>query len=103
LPNTLEPNDDEGDYWLEQALPDSNSGPEAAYARAMLLEAITIALDELPAGQRNVFIAHELDGQSFKEMVVQSGENINTLLGWKRLAILHLRSRLQTLYNEFYQ
>jgi len=69
----------------------------------MFLEAITIALDELPAGQRNVFIAHELDGQSFKEMAVQSGENINTLLGWKRLAVLHLRSRLQTLYNEFYQ
>jgi RNA polymerase sigma factor (sigma-70 family) len=103
LPNTLESNDDESDYWLEQALPDPNSGPEAAYARTMLLEAITIALDELPVGQRNVFIAHELDGQSFKEMAAQSGENINTLLGWKRLAVLHLRSRLQTLYNEFYQ
>ena len=103
LSNTLESADDEGDYWLEQALPDLNSGPEAAYARAMLLEAITIALEELPAGQRNVFIAHELDGQSFKEMALQSGENINTLLGWKRLAVLHLRSRLQTLYNEFYQ
>lgn len=103
LSTALESADDESDYWLEQALPDPSNGPEAAYARAMLLEAITMALDELPAGQRNVFIAHELDGQSFKEMTVQSGENINTLLGWKRLAVLHLRSRLQPLYNEFYQ
>jgi DNA-directed RNA polymerase specialized sigma24 family protein len=69
----------------------------------MLLEAITVALDELPVSQRDVFLAHELDGLSFKEMATQSGENINTLLGWKRLAILHLRTRLQPLYNEFYQ
>ena len=103
LSNAFESADDESNYWLEQVLPDPSSGPEAAYARAMLLEGITIALDELPTGQRNVFIAHELDGQSFKDMAVQSGENINTLLGWKRLAVLHLRSRLQPLYNEFYQ
>jgi RNA polymerase sigma factor (sigma-70 family) len=95
--------DGEDEYWLEQALPDLNNGPEAVYARAMLLEAITIALDELPVGQRNVFIAHELDGLSFKEMALQSGENMNTLLGWKRLAVLHLRTRLQPFYNEFYQ
>jgi RNA polymerase sigma factor (sigma-70 family) len=104
LPTALISSEDgEDDYWLEQALPDTNNGPEAVYARAMLLEAITIALDELPTGQRNVFIAHEMDGLSFKEMAVQSGENINTLLGWKRLAVLHLRARLQPLYNEFYQ
>jgi RNA polymerase sigma factor (sigma-70 family) len=95
--------DGDSDYWLEQALPDPSSGPEAVYARAMLLEAISIALDELPARQRDVFIAHELDGHSFKEMAAQSGENINTLLGLKRLAVLHLRSRLQPLYHEFYQ
>lgn len=102
LPHRMEDTDDETDYWMEQVLPDPESGPEAAYARAMLLEAITLALDELPAGQRDVFIAHELDGLSFKEMSAQSGENINTLLGWKRLAVLHLRARLQPLYNELY-
>jgi RNA polymerase sigma factor (sigma-70 family) len=89
------------DYWLEQALPAPDSGPEASYMRAMLLEAISIALDELPARQRDVFIAHELDGRSFKELAAQSGINVNTLLGWKRLAVLHLRSRLQTLHDEF--
>lgn len=103
LPQTAESADgDEADYWIEQVLPDANSGPEAAYARAMLLEAITIALDELPVRQREVFIAHELDGLSFKEMSMQSGENMNTLLGWKRQAVLHLRARLQPLYNDFY-
>ncbi len=103
LPQSTESADDnEADYWIEQALPDPNSGPEAAYARAMLLEAITMALDELSVGPREVFIAHELDGLSFKEMSMQSGENMNTLLGWKRQAVLHLRARLQPLYNEFY-
>jgi DNA-directed RNA polymerase specialized sigma24 family protein len=66
----------------------------------MLLEAIALALDELPARQRDVFIAHELDGRSFKDLAAQSGNNLNTLLGWKRQAVLHLRSRLQPLYDE---
>jgi RNA polymerase sigma factor (sigma-70 family) len=92
--------DGEDGYWLEQALPALDSGPEACLARAMLLEAISIALDELPARQREVFIAHELDGLSFKELAAQSGEKLNTLLGWKRLAVLHLRTRLQPLYDE---
>jgi RNA polymerase sigma factor (sigma-70 family) len=91
----------EDDYWLAQALPSPESGPEAAYARAMLLEAISAALDELPERQRDVFIAHELDGRSFKDLAAESGANINTLLGWKRQAVLHLRSRLQPLYDEF--
>jgi RNA polymerase sigma factor (sigma-70 family) len=90
----------EDDYWLAQALPSPESGPEAAYARAMLLEAISAALDELPERQRDVFIAHELDGRSFKDLAAESGANINTLLGWKRQAVLHLRSRLQPLYDE---
>jgi len=81
-------------------LPAPDSGPEAAYARAMLLDAISAALDELPAEQRDVFIAHELDGRSFKELAAASGVNLNTLLGWKRHAVLHLRSRLQPLYDE---
>jgi RNA polymerase sigma factor (sigma-70 family) len=103
LPQSIEISDDvDADHWIEQVLPDPNGGPEAIYARAMLLEAITLALDELSIGQRVVFIAHELNGLSFKEMSKQSGENMNTLLGWKRQAVLHLRERLQPLYNEFY-
>lgn len=101
LPQTRESQEDgEDDYWLEQALPALDSGPEASYVRAMLLEAISAALDELPARQRDVFIAHELDGRSFKDLAAQSGEKLNTLLGWKRLAVLHLRVRLQPLYDE---
>ena len=101
LPQARETAEDgEDDYWLEQALPALDSGPEAAYARAMLLEAISVALDELPARQRDVFIAHELDGRSFKELAAQTGAKVNTLLGWKRLAVVHLRARLQPLYDE---
>lgn len=92
--------EDEDDYWLSHALPAPDSGPEAACARTMLLDAIALALDELPARQRGVFIAHELDGRSFKELAAESGNNVNTLLGWKRQAVLHLRSRLQPLYDE---
>jgi RNA polymerase sigma factor (sigma-70 family) len=101
---TEEPLPDEEDgedgYWLEQALPALDDGPEAYLTRAMLLEAISMALAELPAKQREVFIAHELEGLSFKELAAESGENLNTLLGWKRLAVLHLRARLQPLYYE---
>ncbi|MBS1230525.1 MAG: polymerase sigma factor, sigma-70 family [Proteobacteria bacterium] len=93
--------DGEDDYWLEQALPAVDSGPEAAYLRAMVLEAVALALDELPARQREVFIAHELEGRSFKELAAESGVNTNTLLGWKRLAVVHLRARLRPLYDEF--
>ena len=91
--------DDDG--WLEPALPDVDSGPEAAYLRAMVLETMALALEELPARQREVFIAHELDGRSFKELAAESGLSVNTLLGWKRLAVLHLRARLRPLYDEF--
>lgn len=90
----------EDERWLEQALPAPDGGPEAAHARAVLLETIALALDELPARQRDVFIAHELDGRSFKELAAQSGRNVNTLLGWKRQAVLHLRARLQPIYDE---
>ncbi len=97
---TGEPDDVDNEYWLEQALPALDSGPEAAYERGAVLDAILVALDELPPKQRDVFIAHELDGRSFKELAAESGENINTLLGRKRLAVLHLRERLQPLYDE---
>ena len=92
--------DEVDELWLEQALPAIDGGPESAYLRAMLLEAISAALEELPASQRDVFIAHEVDGRSFKEMAADSGVSINTLLGQKRSAVLHLRARLQTFYDE---
>jgi RNA polymerase sigma factor (sigma-70 family) len=90
----------EEDYWLEQALPALEDGPEAAYVRAQILEAVSIALEELPEVQREVFLAHELDGRSFKEMAEVTGVNLNTLLGQKRQAVLYLRSRLQTIHDE---
>jgi RNA polymerase sigma factor (sigma-70 family) len=92
--------DEADEPWLMRVLPASDDGPEAAYLRAMLLEAISSALDELPASQRDVFIAHEVDGRSFKEMAAERGVSINTLLGQKRSAVLHLRARLQTFYDE---
>ena len=92
--------EDEASHWLENAMPASDGGPEAAHLRRLWLDAIAAALDELPAGPRDVFIAHELDGRSFKEMAADSGVSINTLLGQKRSAVLHLRARLQTFYDE---
>ena len=91
---------DEGDYRLDLALPAHDAGPEALYARSVLLEALQAALDELPANQREVFIAHELEGRSFKDMAAETGVAINTLLARKRYAVLHLRARLQTTYDE---
>lgn len=91
---------DDGESWLAQALPAVDGDPERQYLRARLVEAIAQALDELPAHQREVFIAHELDGVSFKEMAAARGVGVNTLLGWKRQALLHLRARLQPLYDD---
>ena len=82
-------------------LPSPEAGPEAAYARGVLLEELEAALDELPAEQRDVFIAHELEGRNFKELAAASGLSINTLLSRKHYAVLHLRRRLQSIYNEF--
>jgi RNA polymerase sigma factor (sigma-70 family) len=91
---------DEDDYRLDLALPAHDAGPEALYARSVLLQALQAALDELPANQREVFIAHELEGRSFKDMAAQSGVAINTLLARKRYAVLHLRARLQDTYEQ---
>ena len=85
----------------EEVLPSPESGPEAAYARRVLLEELDEALDELPAAQREVFIAHELLGYSFKEIAAQTGVSLNTLLSRKHYAILHLRERLKAIYDEF--
>jgi RNA polymerase sigma factor (sigma-70 family) len=86
---------------LEDLLPSSDAGPEAAYARGLLLDALDEALEELPEAQREVFIAHELMGQSFKEISAETGLSVNTLLSRKRYAVLHLRQRLQSIYESF--
>jgi DNA-directed RNA polymerase specialized sigma24 family protein len=82
-------------------LPSADAGPEAAYARSVLLEELYAALEELPREQRDVFIAHELEGRSFKELAAEKSVAVNTLLARKRYAVLHLRARLQTIYDEF--
>jgi len=86
---------DEDSPTLEDLLPSPDAGPDALYARNMLFDALDEALDELPETQRDVFIAHELLGRSFKEISAETGIGVNTLLSRKRYAILHLRERLQ--------
>jgi RNA polymerase sigma factor (sigma-70 family) len=86
---------------IEDLLPSPDVGPEALYVRSVLLDELELALDELPDEQREVFIAHELEGRSFKGLSAESGVNINTLLARKRYAVLHLRERLQSIYQEF--
>jgi len=89
---------------IEDLLPSPAAGPEALYVRRVLLDELELAIDELPDepyGQREVFIAHELEGRSFKELSAESGVNTNTLLSRKRYAVLHLRERLQSIYDEF--
>jgi len=86
---------------LEDLLPSPDAGPEAAYARGVLLEELDVALDELPRGQREVFVAHELEGRSFKDLAAETGVSINTLLSRKHYAVLHLRERLGEIYEEF--
>jgi RNA polymerase sigma factor (sigma-70 family) len=86
---------------LEDLLPSPDAGPEALYARGLLLEELELAVEELPEEQREVFVAHEWEGRSFKEMAAESGVSVNTLLSRKRYAVLHLRARLQRIYDEF--
>src|SRR5262249_51052417 len=86
---------------LEDLLPSPDAGPEALYARAVLLDELEAAIDELPEEQREVLIAHEWEGRSFKQMAAETGVSINTLLARKRYAVLHLRERLRNLYDDF--
>src|SRR5947208_1960674 len=86
---------------IEDLLPSPDAGPEALYVRNVLLDELELALDELPAEQREVFVAHELEGRSFKEMAAETGMSVNTLLSRKRYAVLYLRERLQDIYDEF--
>lgn len=85
---------------LEDLLPSPDAGPEALYARSVLLGEIERAIDELPEDQREVFVAHELEGRSFREMAAETGVSVNTLLSRKRYAVRHLRERLQRIYDE---
>ncbi len=85
---------------LDLALPSADDGPEAAYARSVLLRALQEAIEALPDAQRTVFVSHELDGISFKEMSASTGVGINTLLARKRYAVMSLRTSLQSVYEE---
>ena len=85
---------------IEDLLPSPDAGPEALYFRNVLLDELEYALSELPREQREVFVAHELEGRSFKELSAESGVNVNTLLARKRYAVLHLRERLQSIYDD---
>ena len=94
--------DDEGDdLSFEDLLPAPDAGPEASYVREMLLDELETALEELPKEQREVFVAHELEGRSFKDLAANSGVSVNTLLSRKRYAVLHLRERLHAVHDEF--
>jgi RNA polymerase sigma factor (sigma-70 family) len=93
--------DDDVAVSLEDLLPSPDSGPEAAYARSVLLDQVDEALREMPEEQRSVFIAHEWEGYSFKELAAETGVSVNTLLSRKRYAVLHLRRRLRSIYEEF--
>ncbi|HET7442054.1 MAG TPA: sigma-70 family RNA polymerase sigma factor [Terriglobales bacterium] len=86
---------------FENMLPSPDAGPDALYARSVLLDELEFALEELPQEQREVFVAHELDGRSFKEIAAETGVSVNTLLSRKHYAVLHLRERLQSIYEEF--
>jgi len=86
---------------LEDLLPSRDEGPEAAFARSVLLEELEEALEELPEEQREVFVAHELEGLSFKEIAARTGVGVNTLLSRKHYAVIQLRQRLQAIYDEF--
>jgi RNA polymerase sigma factor (sigma-70 family) len=87
--------------WLEDLLPSPDAGPEAAYARSLLFDELEDALDELPNEQRQVFVAHEIEGLSFKQIAAETGVNLNTLLSRKRYSVLYLRQRLEEIYYEF--
>ena len=94
------PDGEDDELRFDDLLPSADAGPDALYARGVLLDELDLALDELPDEQREVFIAHELEGLSFKEIAARSGVNVNTLLSRKRYAVLHLRERLHGIYDQ---
>jgi RNA polymerase sigma factor (sigma-70 family) len=92
--------DEDDELNFEDLLPSPDAGPDAQYARKALLDELELAIDELPKEQRDVFVAHELEGRSFDEIARDSGVSVNTLLSRKRYAVLRLRRRLQSIYDE---
>jgi RNA polymerase sigma factor (sigma-70 family) len=97
------PEGDDDSLGLEELLPSPHAGPEATYLRQLLLEELEEAMDELPKEQRDVFVGHELEGRSFKQMAAETGASMNTLLSRKRYAVLRLRERLQDVFDAFKQ
>jgi RNA polymerase sigma factor (sigma-70 family) len=95
------PSDEGEGVSFEELLPSVDGGPDAQYLRSVLIEELEAALDELPEEQRTVFLAHELEGRTFKELAAETGTSINTLLARKRYAVRHLRRRLRNIYDEF--
>jgi RNA polymerase sigma factor (sigma-70 family) len=91
----------EHDEAFEDLLPAADGGAESSVIRELLLEEIEAALEELPHEQREVFVAHELDGLSFKELSARSGLSVNTLLSRKRYAVLHLQQRLRAAWDDW--
>lgn len=89
------------DLSIEDLLPSPEAGPEARYVRELLWDELESALDELPVEQREVFVAHEIEGRSFKEIAADADVGVNTLLSRKRYAVLYLRERLRRVYDEF--
>jgi|SRR5438105_2731844 len=96
------PDEEDGLGGLEELLPSPEMGPEAAYARGVLLDELEAALEELPPAQREAFVAHALEGRSFKELAAETGVSVNTLLSRKHYAVLFLRQRLQAIYDDYF-
>ena len=99
--SALQPADEDEPLILEELLASPDAGPEASYARTVLMEQIESVLDELPEEQLRVFVAHEIEGRSFRELAAETGLSVNTLLSRKRYAVLHLRKRLEAIHKEF--
>jgi len=93
--------DDGEELLLQDLIPSRELGPDAAYARSVLLSELDDALDELPDQQREAFIAHEVEGRSFKDLSAETGVSVNTLIARKHRAVVHLRQRLQAIHDEF--
>lgn len=92
--------EDESRRILEDLLPSPDAGPDVLFARGVLLAEIEAALGELPQSQREVFLAHELDGRSFAEISAETGVGVKTLLSRKHYAVKRLRNRLKRIYDE---
>ena len=93
--------EEDGSLFLVELLPSPDADPGAAYAQGLILDELDDALEELPATQRDVFLAHEIEGRSFKEISAETGLSINTLLSRKHYAVLHLRRRLRNIYDDY--